>query len=437
MHLADSLARRRRYAAGLIAGNHKQTRFFCFARRSVAAKRIFGHAGDRFAANLLACGFQSTFFLGGASGSFLAGFLAGYFTCFFTCDFEAAFVFGVAGGSFTARFFTGGLAREFKTVFVFGLASRSITARLFACSLARGFETAPLFGGPSGSFTTGLFAHGFAHSFKAPVFFGGAGGSFSTRFLARRLARSLANGVKAACLVGLADRGITRGGIARWSVAARLATAALPRRRSVATGIVPSRLTAATLAPGRFVAIRFAVRAIVIPFVARPAVAVTAMGLTLPIWHVLPRRSCDSPCRRGSPWRGRSLPSSRRSSRYGRPSYLPSYLGSSRLLRAGGCGSGMGARSGRRSAGSSPPFFRITLLSHSSTATSTRCVASRSASRACGRRPLRFHGPPDFILAPRPHREGPYAPPSRAGADCVTSAWHGPLSPHADFSGLG
>ena len=286
MHLADSLARRRRYAAGLIAGNHKQTRFFCFARRSVAAKRIFGHAGDRFAANLLACGFQSTFFLGGASGSFLAGF----FTCFFTCDFEAAFVFGVAGGSFTARFFTGSLAREFKTVFVFGLASRSITARLFACSLARGFETAPLFGGPSGSFTTGLFAHGFAHSFKAPVFFGGAGGSFSTRFLARRLARSLANGVKAACLVGLADRGITRGGIARWSVAARLATAALPRRRSVATGIVPSQLTAATLAPGRFVAIRFAVRAIVIPFVARPAVAVTAMGLTLPIWHVLPRR---------------------------------------------------------------------------------------------------------------------------------------------------
>ena len=289
MHLADSLARRRRYAAGLIAGNHKQTRFFCFARRSVAAKRIFGHAGDRFAANLLACGFQSTFFLGGASGSFLAGFLAG-FTCFFTCDFEAAFVFGVAGGSFSTRFFTGGLAREFKTVFVFGLASRSITARLFACSLARGFETAPLFGGPSGSFTTGLFAHGFAHSFKAPVFFGGAGGSFSTRFLARRLARSLANGVKAACLVGLADRGITRGGIARWSVAARLATAALPRRRSVATGIVASRLTAATLAPGRFVAIRFAVRAIVIPFVARPAVAVAAMGLTLPIGHVLPTR---------------------------------------------------------------------------------------------------------------------------------------------------
>ena len=70
MHLADSLTRRRRYAARLIAGNHKQTRFFCFARGSVAAKPIFGGASDRFAANLLACGFQSTFILGGASGSF-------------------------------------------------------------------------------------------------------------------------------------------------------------------------------------------------------------------------------------------------------------------------------------------------------------------------------------------------------------------------------
>ncbi|HEY5063775.1 MAG TPA: hypothetical protein VIJ04_02945 [Xanthobacteraceae bacterium] len=264
MHLADSLTRRRRYAARLIAGNHKQTRFFCFARGSVAAKPIFGGASDRFAANLLACGFQSTFILGGASGSFLAGFLARYFTCFFTCDFEAAFVFGLAG--------------------------RSFTARLFACSLPRGFETALLFGGASGSFTTGLFTHGLAHSFKAPVFFGGAGGSFTTRFLARGLARSLANGVKAACLFGLADRGITRGGIARWSVAARLATAALPRRRSLAAGIVASRLIAATLAPGRFVAIPFAVRAIVIPLVAGPAVVVAAMGLTLPARLALPMR---------------------------------------------------------------------------------------------------------------------------------------------------
>ena len=290
MHLANSLARGRRYAARLIACNHKQTRFLCFARGSVAARRIFGCAGDRFAANLLAGGFQSTFILGGASGSFLAGFLAGflarYFTCFFTCNFEAAFVFGLAGGSFTARFFTCRLARDFKTAFVFGLASRSFTARLFACTLARGFETALLFGGPSGSFTTGLVAHGFARGFKAPVFFGGAGGSFTTRFLARGLARSLANGVKAACLFGLADRGITRGGIASWSVAARLATAALPRRRSLAAGIVASRLIAATLAPGRFVAIPFAVRAIVIPLVARLAVTVAAMGFTLPIGHV-------------------------------------------------------------------------------------------------------------------------------------------------------
>ncbi len=264
MHFADSLARRRRYAARLIAGNHKQTRFLCFARGSVAAKRIFGGAGDRFAANLLACRFPSTFILGGASGSFLAGFLARYFTCFFTCDFEAAFVFGLAGGSFTAR--------------------------LFACSLTRGFETALLFGGPRGSFTTGLFAHGLARSFKAPVFFGGAGGSFTTRFLARGLARCVTNGVKAACLFGLGDRGITRGGIARWSVAARLATAALPRRRSLTAGIAASRLIAATLAPGRFVAIPFAVRAIVIPLVAGPAVAVAAMSLTLPTRLTLPVR---------------------------------------------------------------------------------------------------------------------------------------------------
>jgi hypothetical protein len=40
----------------------------------------------------------------------------------------------------------------------------------------------------------------------------------------------------------------------------------------------------------------------------------------------------------------------------------------------------------------------MTSLSHSPTDTPDRRAAVRTASRASGRSPLRFHGPPDFIL---------------------------------------
>src|SRR6476660_9129291 len=40
----------------------------------------------------------------------------------------------------------------------------------------------------------------------------------------------------------------------------------------------------------------------------------------------------------------------------------------------------------------------ITVLSHSPTDMPDRRAASRAAARASGRRPLKFHGPPDFIL---------------------------------------
>ena len=135
--------------------------------------------------------------------------------------------------------------------------------------------------------------------------------------------------------------------------------------------------------------------------------------------------------RRSSCWQGARRP--HRDLAWRRPSYLTSDLGSSRLLRAGGCGSGMGAGQ-RRSAGRRRRSFRSP-VGVSSTATSTRCVASRSA-LARLRTELRFHGPPGFILA-QTTSGGAICAPSRAGADCVTSAWHGPLSPHADFSGQG
>src|SRR5581483_7647 len=42
----------------------------------------------------------------------------------------------------------------------------------------------------------------------------------------------------------------------------------------------------------------------------------------------------------------------------------------------------------------------MTLLSHSPTDMPDWRAASRAASRASGRRPLKFHGPPDFIARP-------------------------------------
>ena len=47
----------------------------------------------------------------------------------------------------------------------------------------------------------------------------------------------------------------------------------------------------------------------------------------------------------------------------------------------------------------------ITLLSHSPTDMPDRRAAVRAASRASGRRPLRFQGPPDFMLTSKSHEE--------------------------------
>src|SRR6202522_312861 len=58
----------------------------------------------------------------------------------------------------------------------------------------------------------------------------------------------------------------------------------------------------------------------------------------------------------------------------------------------------------------------MTEFNHSPTDMPERRAASRAASRASGRRPLRFHGPLDFILASKPHREEQGVPLSRANA---------------------
>src|SRR5580704_6560075 len=50
------------------------------------------------------------------------------------------------------------------------------------------------------------------------------------------------------------------------------------------------------------------------------------------------------------------------------------------------------------SSSSSSSSGSMTSLSHSPTDTPERRAAERAASRAWGRRPLKFHGPPDFIL---------------------------------------
>src|ERR1700691_6254073 len=47
----------------------------------------------------------------------------------------------------------------------------------------------------------------------------------------------------------------------------------------------------------------------------------------------------------------------------------------------------------------------MTVLSHSPTDMPDWRAASRAAARASGWRPLRFQGPPDFILTSKPHEE--------------------------------
>ena len=61
---------------------------------------------------------------------------------------------------------------------------------------------------------------------------------------------------------------------------------------------------------------------------------------------------------------------------------------------------------GRGCSSSSASADRITLLSQSPTDTSDGRAASRTVARVSGRKPLKFHGPPDFILA-NPRREEP------------------------------
>jgi len=83
MHVADALACRRRYAASLIASDHKEPRFFGLAGGSVSDPRLFGGARDRFAA------------------------------CFFTGGLDATLLFSLTRSRLLARLFTRCLASRF------------------------------------------------------------------------------------------------------------------------------------------------------------------------------------------------------------------------------------------------------------------------------------------------------------------------------------
>jgi hypothetical protein len=251
MHLADALARRRRYATGLVAGDDEQPRFFCFARGGVT----YGSVATRFFASRIE---ESRFF--GARDRFAA--------CFFPCGlarcFNASFLIGLVGGSFAARLFPRGLARCFNAAFLVGLAGGSFAARLFPRGLARCFNASLLIGLASGSFAARLFPRGLAHGFDAAFLIGGAGGRLTARFVSRGLPGGLANGVKTPRLFGLAGHGIAR-------VAALLGPSGLPGRRLLASGILPSRLIACTVAA----------RPVIIPLAAGPAVAVAPVRFAL------------------------------------------------------------------------------------------------------------------------------------------------------------
>lgn len=171
VHLADILARRRRYAARLIASDHEEPRLFDLAGGGIAALRVFGSARDRFASRLFARGFDTTLLLGG-TGRLLASFFAGsldpafllgdtsnLLAGFFACGLEPAFLLGLASGSFflggrfrrlSGRLAASFLARRFDAAFVPRGACGGFAARLLTCGLAgrfaNGIEPASLFG---------------------------------------------------------------------------------------------------------------------------------------------------------------------------------------------------------------------------------------------------------------------------------------------------
>lgn len=248
MHFADAFARRRRNATRLISGYDKQPRFFGLARRSVAALCVFGGARDRFAAGLLACSFETTLVLGGASR-----FLAGLLPRSLTSDLEAALLLGLSSGS-------------------------SLFSRLLSTFLARGFtsgfEVPLILGRTRGRLLAGLFPRGLACRLDTTLPFGSAGGGFATRFFSRRLAGRLANGIKAARLFGIARLRITFCVIARYGVTARLAPPRLPAVRPLATGIVPTGLVASTFTLARIAAFPIAAWTIVSTLAPWPTVAI-------------------------------------------------------------------------------------------------------------------------------------------------------------------
>ncbi len=168
MHLANALARRRRHATRLIAGNYEKPRLFGLARRSISTLGVFGSARDGFAARLFTCGFETAILLGGA-----CRLQARFFTRSFPRDLEATLLIGVARRSLLGRFL------------------ESLLACLFPC----GFETMLFLGSPHGRLAARLFPYGCARRFDTALVFGSAGGRLATRFFPRGLARGLANGI--------------------------------------------------------------------------------------------------------------------------------------------------------------------------------------------------------------------------------------------------
>src|ERR1700734_3287287 len=80
----------------------------------------------------------------------------------------------------------------------------------------------------------------------------------------------------------------------------------------------------------------------------------------------------------------------------------------------------------------------MTELSHSPTDMPDRRAASRAAARASGRRPLKFHGPPDLILTSKTTSEEQEVP--VASSSILMNRRHGRrgfLSPEANVEDYG
>ena len=234
MHVANALARRRRYATRLIAGDHQEPRLLGLACRSIAASGVFGGARDCFAARLLACGFEMALLLSGASR-----LLARLFSRSLPGGLEAALLFGLAGGSLLGCFLESPLAGFF----------------------TRGFETMLFFCSARGSLTARFFPRGLARRFDAAFVFGGAGVGFAARLFSGGLAGGLANGIKATRLFS----------IARQRIASCVIT-----RYGVATGLIAPTFTLTRIAAFPVVA-----RTILTPLAPRPAVAIAPLRFGL------------------------------------------------------------------------------------------------------------------------------------------------------------